>query len=644
MYSRFYNHLGSIFSSVYLSMDYFLKKYCYTINHKRLGLNYFYFSMISGLSGAVLATIIRIELSFPGSPFLAGDSLRYLQVITSHALVMIFFVVVPLFFGGFANFLIPYQIGSRDVAFPRLNSLGFWMQPCGFLLVAKVGFMRRQYFSYYDYIGFYEKYKTTHERALMFRKFDKVVDKDEKTVFTYFNDFLSIYFDYFQIYLVSDSIWVAIKDLYRRKWKKRVATKCSSVNSTTGGWTFITPFSSNIRFTAIGTEDLLIIGILYAGLSSTISIVNLLVTRRVLSIFGIKNRKILLPFISISLFLMLRALALINPVLGAAMIMLILDRHWHTAFFDFTYGGDAILFQHLFWFFGHPEVYVLIVPAFGIINEILPEIGVRRIAAKYHMMWAIYVMTYMGFLVWGHHMYLIGLDHRSRSLYSTITILISLPATIKVVNWILTLLNTQILDSIPLIFSAMFISFFLVAGITGMWLSHVSLNIAMHDTFYVVAHFHIMLSGASITAIFAGIYYYFYVFFGITYNKILAMGHAFYYFIGQWITFLPMFWIGFSGMPRRVHDYQLVFLGWQNIATIGHVFSLIGIICFYAMMFEAHYYNKVAYGVNYNISRVNMRVIYYIYKVLKIVLVTQKLTYLPNYKAYRQIVCENLIR
>ena len=125
MYRKYYVQFGSVLSSIYHYFDYFLKKYCYTINHKRLGLNYFYFSMVSGLSGAVLATIIRIELSFPGSPFLAGDSLRYLQIITSHALVMIFFVVVPLFFGGFANFLIPYQIGSRDVAFPRLNSLGF---------------------------------------------------------------------------------------------------------------------------------------------------------------------------------------------------------------------------------------------------------------------------------------------------------------------------------------------------------------------------------------------------------------------------------------------------------------------------------------------------------------------------------------
>lgn len=134
---------------------YLLKKYCYTVNHKRLGLNYFYFSLWTALSGSLLATMIRLEMAYPGSPFFKGDSLRYLQVMTAHALIMIFFVVIPIFFGGFANFLLPYHVGSKDVAFPRLNSLGFWIQPCGFLLIAKIGFMRQQYWHYYDKMSFY---------------------------------------------------------------------------------------------------------------------------------------------------------------------------------------------------------------------------------------------------------------------------------------------------------------------------------------------------------------------------------------------------------------------------------------------------------------------------------------------------------
>ncbi len=139
---------------------------------------------------------------------------------------------------------------------------------------------------------------------------------------------------------------------------------------------------------------------------------------------------------------MLRALAVITPVLGSAMLMLALDRHWQTSFFDFAYGGDPIFFHHLFWFFGHPEVYVLVIPAFGVVNSVIPAVNFRRVASKHHLVWAIYIMNYMGFIVWGHHMYLIGLDHQKwRALYSTVTIMISMPATIKVVNWTFTLVN-----------------------------------------------------------------------------------------------------------------------------------------------------------------------------------------------------------
>ena len=165
------------------------------------------------------------------------------------------------------------------------------------------------------------------------------------------------------------------------------------------GWTFITPFSSQTRFTGLGAQDAAILSVLFAGLSTTISFTNLLITRRVLAAPGFKNRKNSIPFLSISLFLVMRMLALITPVLGAAMLMLLMDRHWSTSFFDYAYGGDSILFHHLFWFFGHPEVYVVIIPAFGIINSFLPYYNKRRIASKNHLVWATYVMAYMGFLV-----------------------------------------------------------------------------------------------------------------------------------------------------------------------------------------------------------------------------------------------------
>jgi heme/copper-type cytochrome/quinol oxidase subunit 1 len=290
---------------------------------------------------------------------------------------------------------------------------------------------------------------------------------------------------------------------------------------------------------------------------------------------------------------MLRALSVITPVLGSAMLMLLTDRHWKTSFFDFSYGGDPVFFHHLFWFFGHPEVYVLIIPAFGIINAILSNSASRRVASKHHLIWAIYIMNYMGFLVWGHHMYLIGLDHRSRSLYSTITIMISLPATIKVVNWTYTLLNGMIRNNLILYSIISFIFFFLVAGFTGMWLSHVSLNISMHDSLYVVAHFHLMLSGAVVMGIFAGFYYYYFSLLQSKYSKLFSLCHIVYYTIGQWVTFLPLFWVAFSGLPRRLHDFPLMYLGWQSMATVGHFTTMIGVFAFYVTLFESTYEKKL---------------------------------------------------
>ena len=474
------------------------KKWLYTINHKKLGLSYFIYTLISAILGSYLATCIRLEMAYPGSPFFNGDSLKYLQVITAHALIMIFFVVVPIFFGGFANYFLPYHVGSKDVAYPRLNNMGFWIQPCGFLLIAKMGSMRLEYWvtelktSYFSGLTkvdhFLQQYKYDEIIANIKKNFSnydytrmeilvkEVVEKIKKNfydMFTYsqirsekirqlklyktgkynLNVFDENYYSYKLVfwkdfYNSSDTLWSLTKNAVKFKRQKRFLVKCIGQNQTVAGWTFITPFSSNVEYTGFGIQDMLILGVYYAGISTTISLVNLLITRRTLSMPGLRNRRILLPFITITNLLMLRALSVITPVLGSAMLMLLTDRHWKTSFFDFSYGGDPIFFQHLFWFFGHPEVYVLIIPAFGIINSVLPSSSTRRIASKHHLIWAIYIMNYMGFLVWGHHMYLIGLDHRSRSLYSTITIMISLPATIKVVNWTYTLLNGMIKNNL----------------------------------------------------------------------------------------------------------------------------------------------------------------------------------------------------
>lgn len=614
---------------------YFFKKYVYTINHKRIAINYLYFSMWTGLSGAALATMIRLEMAYPGSPFFKGDSLRYLQVMTAHGLIMVFFVVVPIFFGGFANFLIPYHIGSKDVAFPRLNSIGFWIQPLGFIVVAKIAFLRPQLWRYYDKVSYYtslfnksplDKYNYLANETNSFSLntlffitkffFISFFQKKNSKFETYSNQTnISVkLFLWDSVYKFPDTFWNYVEKLSRIRRRKIFFTKCSNRAATTSGWTFITPFSSNTKFTAVGAQDVLIIAVVLAGVSTTISFTNLLITRRTLVTIGLRNRRVILPFITISLLLTLRMLAIITPILGAAFIMSALDRHWKTSFFDFSYGGDPILFQHLFWFFGHPEVYVLIIPSFGFINMILPFNSTRRMASKHHMIWAIYIMAYMGFIVWGHHMYLVGLDHRSRNLYSTITIMISLPATIKLANWTMALSTSALKIDTAFLFGVSYIFLFLVGGLTGMWLSHVGLNVSMHDTFYVVAHFHLMLAGAAMTGAFAGIYYYFTAIFGIRYSIVFSYLHVIYYSAGIWLTFLPLFFLGFSGLPRRVHDFPLIFLGWQSAATAGHCITLIGVVFFFIMILDSHIEKNVTTISTFGLPRFHKRVQYYIFK------------------------------
>lgn len=619
---------------------YFFKKYIYTINHKRIALNYFIFCTWSGLSGATLATMIRLELAYPGSHFFGGDSIRYLQVITAHGLTMVFFVVVPLVFGCAGNFFIPYHVGSKDVAFPRLNSLGFWLLPAGYLLLSKPAFLRSQVFKYYDEPGVFYAFTNNewHDIAEIVPEWGmriktlghqpsefemgtqwpswKVHDKKEDVAYKgIFTGMPPKYYlaGYWENWVGSS--WALVRHYFKYRKKKSKTVKCKNPSLVMSGWTFITPFSSKTQFTGMGAQDVAIISVLLSGFSTTISFTNLLITRRTLSMPGLRNRRVLVPFLSIALFLTMRMLALITPVLGAAMLMLLMDRHWNTSFFDYAYGGDVILFHHLFWFFGHPEVYVVIIPAFGIVNMLLPYYSTRRIASKHHLIWATYIMGYMGFLVWGHHMYLIGLDHRSRSMYSTITVMISLPAIVKIVNWTLTILNGALKIDTAFLFVSSFFFFFLCGGLTGMWLSHVGLNIYVHDTFYVVAHFHFLFSAATFSAIYAAIYYYFSAFFGIKYSKIFSYLHVIYWTAGQWLTFLPLFWVGYNGLPRRYHDYPVMYLGWHGMASVGHLLTIISVFFFFLMLGDSFLEKKIHVHSHLGMPRFHKRISWYLFKI-----------------------------
>lgn len=529
---------------------------------------------------------------------------------------MVFYVVIPIIFGFFANFFIPYHIGSKDVAFPRLNSMGFWLQPLGFIILSRPAFIRPDFLKSYDIKTLH--YNLNKEINYEIDIFSKLKHIKKYTVNS--NKDISIFNEKSQDFLNNRNIlntknfsWYSISNLNPNKDDKTLMfVKCSPANQTMSGWTFITPFSAKTDYTAVGSQDIAIISVLILGLSSTVGFVNLLITRRTLSIPGLRNRKSLIPFLSISLFLVMRMLSLITPVLGAAMIMLLFDRHFNTSFFDYSYGGDVMLFNHLFWFFGHPEVYVVIIPAFGIMNMVIPFYNNKRITGKNHLIWATYIMAYMGFLVWGHHMYLTGLDHRARSLNSTITVMISLPAIVKLVNWTLTYLNSYIVYDIPMLFTFSFFLFFMSGGVTGLWLSHVALNIYVHDTFYVVAHFHMLFSSATFSAIFAGIYHYFYTIFNCNYNKKIALIHLISWSIGQWLTFLPLFLVGYNGLPRRYHDYPLYFEAWHSISSFGHNFTLISLLSFFLLLIESNFLKMKKKPKNQN--RFSKRLNYYIFK------------------------------
>ena len=632
---------------LFIKLYYSVKKHLYTINHKRIALNYFYFALWMGLSGAFLALLIRLELSHPGSSFFKGNALVYLQVITSHGLIMVFFVVVPIIFGFFGNFLLPLHIGSKDVAYPRLNSIGFWILPAGFILICKAAFIRHKMWKpkesndtvYLDSFNVNKDFWFTNNNTVK----SKYTGKDNKD-----KEDLSLENDSFSLNELRvskffrnlrwetrefvENLWTyTLRPGIKTKRHKVFIEKSLDSHTTCTGWTFITPFTSSVEKSAVGPVDCLVFSVIAAGVSTTIGFTNLLVTRRTLTMPGLNNRRFLIPFLTIAVLLALRFLALITPVLGGCMIMIFTDRHWGTAFFDFAYGGDPILSQHLFWFFGHPEVYVLIIPTFGIINMVLPYSAFRRVASKQHMIWAIYVMGYMGFLVWGHHMYLVGLDHRARTLYSTITVMISLPATIKIFSWTLSVLNSPIRLT-PVTFSTLiYILFFLVSGLTGMWLSHVTLNINMHDTYYVIAHFHLMLSATAVLGLIIGVYYYFTTFFGVKLSRTFIWLHLINFTLGHLLTFIPQFFIGVAGMPRRINDYPDIFAGWHGLSTAGYFVTLLGLLGFFLVIIDSHIKHK--FYKHYILTpRVNHRGTYFTLRFSQLNSVDNKKKFNSNHK------------
>lgn len=493
-------------------------------NHKEIGIIYFIFGLQMGIFGALLSWVIRIELGFPGSWFLNGNYELYNSIVTAHAIVMIFFSVMPILISGFGNWFLPIMCGTTDMAFPRLNNLSFWILPISFIFLT-ISFM---------------------------------TDMGAGT-----------------------------------------------------GWTVYPPLSTT--FSPNRSVDCAIFALHLTGISSILGSLNFIVTVFNMRAPGLTYSRLNLFAWAILITSFLLILSL--PVLAGAITMLLFDRNLGTTYFHAAGGGDPILFQHLFWFFGHPEVYVLILPAFGIVSNIVAAQAQRPIFGILGMSGAMLSIGFLGFIVWAHHMYTVGLDVDSRSFFSAATMVIAVPTGIKIFSWLFTLWfsPTTLTLNTSLCYTLAFIFLFTLGGLSGVLLANASIDLPLHDTYYVVAHFHYTLSMGAVFGIFAGFFFWNEKFFGIKISQSIGFIQFISFFIGVNVTFFPMHFLGLAGMPRRIPDFPMLYAKYNFISTIGSTISLASALYFMLIIGWAFYSNKIIIGEKTIFNKLKINLIKYIY-------------------------------
>ena len=457
-----------------------------TTDHKRIGILYLFATFLFFILGGVEALIMRLQLAQPSNTLV--DPETYNGLVTIHGTTMVFLFIVPVL-AGFGNYLVPLMIGARDMAFPRLNALSFWL-----LLLGGVAF------------------------------------------------YASIFFEPPQ-----------------------------------AGWTMYPPLSDD-AFSPGGGVDAWIFLIHLTGLSSIVGAINFIATIHNMRAPGMSWGRMPLFIWSILVYSYLLVAAL--PAIAAGVTMLLTDRHFGTAFFDPAGGGDPMLWQHLFWFFGHPEVYIMILPVFGMISEILPVFARKPIFGYKAIAAATVAIAFLGLLVWAHHMFTTPTPTVVLAFFMLASFTIAVPTGIKIFNWIATLWRGKIVFKTPLYFAVALPALFVIGGISGVILAIFPVDWQLHDTYFVVAHFHYVLFGGSVFGLFAGLYYWFPKMSGRMMSEALGKTSFWLMFVGFNLTFLIQHSIGMEGMPRRVYDYsEELGVGTYNlISTIGAFILGIGVL------------------------------------------------------------------